>query len=149
MTPEAARLKIRRLRPGAAIPERATTGSAGLDLSACAAGPITVPARGRAKVGTGLAAEIPPGAVGLVFGRSGLGINHGVAPANAVGVIDSDYRGEIVVGLMNSSDKDYIITPGERIAQLVLVPVLLTEVEETVELAQSERGAGGFGSTGK
>jgi dUTP pyrophosphatase len=84
-----------------------------------------------------------------VFGRSGLGIKHGLTPSNAVGVIDSDYRGEIMVGLSNHSDADYTIQPGERIAQLVIVPVFTPEIEEADELSETERSGGGFGSTGK
>lgn len=84
----------------------------------------------------------------LVFGRSGLGINHGIVPANAVGLIDSDYRGEIIVGLHNSSQKEYTINPGDRIAQLVIIPVLLPQIQLVDDLGQTQRGAGGLGSTG-
>jgi dUTP pyrophosphatase len=145
MTPE---LYFKRLHPQAAMPSRATPGSAGLDLAARLDSPLVIPARGRAVVGTGLAAEMPQGTVGLVFGRSGLGIKHGITPANAVGVIDSDYRGEIMVGLANPSDESYTVEPGDRIAQLVLVPAVMAEPAEKEELAETGRGEGGFGSTG-
>ncbi|MPN20768.1 Deoxyuridine 5'-triphosphate nucleotidohydrolase [bioreactor metagenome] len=98
---------------------------------------------------TGLAVALPEGSVGLVFGRSGLGIRHGIVPANAVGVIDADYRGEILVGLTNHSAEPYIIVPGDRIAQLVVVPVLTPPIEEVENLSETVRGEGGFGSTGK
>jgi len=142
-------LKIKKMRPGAKLPKRATSGSAGYDLSACIEQPLTIKAGGRALIPTGIATSLPEDTVGLVFGRSGLGIKHGLTPSNAVGVIDSDYRGEISVGLSNHSDVDYTIEPGERIAQLVIVPVLTPEIEETDELSETERSAGGFGSTGK
>ena len=142
-------LRVKKLRPAALIPARSTGGSAGYDLTACLESPLLLPARERVPVPTGLAIEIPAGTVALVFGRSGLGIRHGVAPSNAVGVIDSDYRGEIVVGLSNSSDTDYTILPGERIAQLVLTPILTPAVEECETLSETARGAAGFGSTGR
>jgi dUTP pyrophosphatase len=145
MTPA---LFFKRLYPQAALPARVTPGSAGLDLAARLDAPLVIPARGRAVAGTGLAAEIPSGTVGLVFGRSGLGIKHGITPANAVGVIDSDYRGEIMVGLANHSDEDFTIHPGERIAQFLLVPVIMAEPAERRDLTDTGRGEGGFGSTG-
>jgi dUTP pyrophosphatase len=145
MTPA---LYFKRLHPQAALPARATPGSAGLDLAARLDAPLAIPARGRAVIGTGLAAEIPEGTVGLVFGRSGLGIKRGIAPANAVGVIDSDYRGEIMVGLANHSDESYTVSPGERIAQLVLVPAIMAEPLERDSLTETGRGGGGLGSTG-
>ena len=99
---------------------------------------------------TGIAIALPPaGYVALVFARSGLGIKHGIAPANCVGVIDSDYRGEILVGLQNSGDADYVIQPADRIAQLMVVPVVQAQVKMVDQLDETQRGAGGFGSTGK
>ena len=142
-------LKIKKMRDGAKLPKRATAGSAGYDLSACVEQPLTIEAGKRALIPTGIAAALPENTVGLVFGRSGLGIRHGLAPSNAVGVIDSDYRGEIMVGLSNHSDADYTIEPGERVAQLVIVPVFTPDIEEADELTDTERSAGGFGSTGK
>ena len=99
---------------------------------------------------TGLAIGLPSADyVALVFARSGLGIKHGIAPANCVGVIDSDYRGEIMVGLQNSGDTDYTVQPGDRIAQLMITPVIQAQVNMVDELDDTARGAGGFGSTGK
>ena len=142
-------LKIKKMRADAKLPKRATDGSAGYDLSACVEQPLTVAAGKRVLIPTGIAVALPENTVGLVFGRSGLGIKHGLVPSNAVGVIDSDYRGEISVGLSNHSESDYTIQPGERIAQLVIVPVLTPDIEETEELSETERSSGGFGSTGK
>lgn len=147
--PNAMRLLVRRLRPQAELPFRATDGSAGFDLSACISEPICLKPGQRALIPTGIAAAIPPGAAGMIYARSSLGVKHGVALSNGVGVIDSDYRGEIHVGLHNFSQETYIVHPGERIAQLVLHPVLLPEVEETQLLDETIRGAGGFGSTGR
>lgn len=142
-------LTIKRLRPQAVLPARATEQSAGLDLCACIDEELSVPAGETRVIPTGIAAALPEGTVGLVFGRSGLGICHGLAPANAVGVIDADYRGEILVGLRNYAKTEYIVRPGERIAQLVVTPILLPEIREADELPETARGAGGFGSTGR
>lgn len=143
-------LKIKKVRENAKIPQRATTGSAGLDLCACIEQPITVPARGSMTIPTGIAIALPDKELGaFVFARSGLAIKHGIGLLNGVGVIDSDYRGEICVGLVNQSDKHYEIQPGERIAQLIILPVCLPPIEETLSLDETERGAGGFGSTGR
>ncbi len=142
-------LQIKRVRAEAALPERATRGSAGLDLRACTDEETCIMPGETAVLPTGLAVALPEGSVGLVFGRSGLGIRHGIVPANAVGVIDADYRGEIMVGLTNHSAEPYIIVPGDRIAQLVILPVLTPTVEEVDQLSETVRGAGGFGSTGK
>jgi dUTP pyrophosphatase len=141
------------------LPAYATAGSAGMDLRACIDEPLTLPGQevtleGRAstcrvKVPTGLALAIPEGYVGLIFARSGLATKFGVAPANCVGVIDSDYRGEVLVSLSNSGSEDYTVQPGERIAQLVLMPVLQPQVTVTDTLDDTDRGQGGFGSTGK
>lgn len=151
-------LSIQKLRPNATLPRYATSGSAGLDLCACLDAPLTLSrhadgaAQGRwncAKVPTGLAMAIPEGYVGLIFARSGLATKHGLTPANCVGVIDSDYRGEIVVALVNLGAEDYVIQPGERVAQLVIVPCAQPRLVETDALPQTDRGAGGFGSTGR
>lgn len=143
-------LLIRKLHPDAVIPVRATSGSAGYDLCARIDKPVTVPARGMTAIPTGIAVAIEqPGVAGFVFGRSGLGFHHGICPSNAVGVIDSDYRGEICVGLTNHSDADYTIQPGERIAQLVLMPIFTPTPAETDTLPETARGVGGFGSTGR
>ena len=131
------------------LPYYATPGSAAMDLHACVDAPVAIPTRGRAVIPTGIAIALPsPDYVALVFARSGLGIKHGIAPANCVGVIDSDYRGEILVGLQNSGDADFTVQPGDRIAQLMVVPVVQAQIETTDELDETQRGAGGFGSTG-
>ena len=131
-------------------PQRATTGSAGMDLSACIEEDIILSPRQLVRIPTGIAIALPgPEYVALVYARSGLGIKHGIALSNGVGVIDSDYRGEIQVGLTNLSDKPYTIHPGDRIAQLVVTPVVLPELEWVEELDDTDRGTGGFGSTGQ
>lgn len=143
-------IRFQKLHPNAVIPQRATPGSAGMDLVACIEEPVLLPAGGRAMIPTGLAMAIPTAEwVGLVYARSGLAVRHGITLSNSVGVIDSDYRGEIRVGLCNLGQEPYTIQPGERIAQLVISPVLLPPVEEADELDNTERGTGGFGSTGK
>lgn len=133
-----------------ALPHRATAGSAGADLCANIDRELTVPPMGRIVIPTGLAFELPGTGYGaFVFARSGLGIRHGLTLSNGVGVIDSDYRGEIRVGLVNLSDTAYTIAPGERIAQLCILPVAQFEAQEAYELSQTARGTGGFGSTGR
>ena len=131
------------------LPYYATPGSAAMDLHACLEEAVTIPARGRTVIPTGIAIALPsPGYVALVFARSGLGIKHGVAPSNCVGVIDSDYRGEVMVGLQNSGETDFTIQPGDRIAQLMVVPVVQAQVRMVDKLDETQRGTGGFGSTG-
>jgi len=147
-------LKIKALSPkiGTDIPAPfyASPGAAAMDLHACLDGAVTIPAGKRAVIPTGIAIALPSADyVALVFARSGLGIKHGIAPANCVGVIDSDYRGEILVGLQNSGDTDYTIQPGDRIAQLMITPVVQAQVTLVDELDDTQRGTGGFGSTGK
>ena len=147
-------LKIKALSPklGKEIPfpAYATPGSAGMDLRACIDEAVTIPAGERGMIPTGLASALPgPEWVALVYARSGLAIKHGLAPANCVGVIDSDYRGEIRVGLWNTSQAPYTIQPGDRVAQLMVLPVGLAQVVEREELPETQRGAGGFGSTGR
>ena len=147
-------LKVKALSPKIGreipVPFYATPGSAAMDLHACMDEPVIIPAGGRAVIPTGIAIALPSADyVALVFARSGLGIKHGIAPANCVGVIDSDYRGEILVGLQNSGPADYTIQPGDRIAQLMLTPVLQAQIALVEELPSTQRGEGGFGSTGK
>lgn len=143
-------LKIKKLRENAKLPQRATAGSAGMDLSACIEEAKTIKPGELLLVPTGIAIEIPSAEyVAYIFARSGLGIKHGICLANGVGVVDSDYRGEVCVGLCNVSNKEYTITPGERVAQMVISPVSLMPAVEVQELSDTERGAGGFGSTGK
>lgn len=148
------KLKIKALSPkiGTEIPfpYYASAGAAAMDLHACIDQPILLKAGQRTMIPTGIAIALPDaGYVALVFARSGLGIKKGICLSNGVGVIDSDYRGEISVGLFNSSDTDYTINPGERIAQLAVMPVVQAELEQVDELDSTQRGAGGFGSTGK
>lgn len=132
------------------LPFYATPGSAAMDLHACVDEAVTIPSGGRRMIPTGLAIALPsPEYVALVYARSGLGIKHGVAPANCVGVIDSDYRGEIIVGLQNSGESDFTVRPGDRIAQLMIAPVVRANLQMVEELDETARGAGGFGSTGK
>ena len=132
------------------LPYYATPGSAAMDLHACLDEAVTIPAGGRKVIPTGIAIALPSaGYVALVYARSGLGIKHGVAPANCVGVIDSDYRGEIMVGLQNSGESEFTVQPGDRIAQLMISPVLQANIQMVEELDGTRRGAGGFGSTGK
>lgn len=142
-------LGMKKLREGAVLPQRQTAGSVGYDLCACMESPVTLQPGEGSMFRTGLAAEIPLGYAGMVFCRSGLGVKHGVTLPNCVGVIDSDYRGELVVPLRNFGEEVYTIQPGERIAQLVIMPVLLPEIVEVDELSQTDRGQGGFGSTGR
>lgn len=132
------------------LPRHATTGAAGADLTANIDAPLTLAPMARAVVPTGLAMELPDAGYGaFVFARSGLGIKHGLTLSNGVGVIDSDYRGEMSVGLVNLSDRAYTIQPGERIAQLCILPVAQFAAVEAETLADTDRGAGGFGSTGR
>ena len=134
----------------AKVPAYATPGSAAADLCAVLDEPLTVQPMERVLVPTGLAIELPGAhSVALVYARSGLSIKHGLCMANGVGVVDSDYRGEICVGLINTSSEDYTIQPGERIAQLVLAPVIPAQPVEVDNLDETERGEGGFGSTGR
>lgn len=143
-------LFVKRLDPRAKIPDRATNGSAGMDLRALLDEPVKVPAGGRVMIPTGIAIGLQDNhVVGLVYARSGLAIKHGLALSNGVGVIDSDYTGEIRVGLVNLSETEYIIQPDERIAQLVISPVFPVDTVEVEELDDTARGSGGFGSTGK
>ncbi|MEA5010946.1 MAG: dUTP diphosphatase [Angelakisella sp.] len=142
-------LNIKLVRENAVLPKRATQGSAGYDLSATIEAPVTVRHGEIAKIPTGVAIALEPGTVALVFGRSGLGFKHGVMPANAVGVIDSDYRGEITVALTCQLQEEYVIEPGERIAQMVIMPVLTPELVLCDQLEDTVRGQGGFGSTGR
>lgn len=153
MTEAPVRVKIKRIADenGAKppMPSYATGGSAGMDLRAFCDGDITIAPGSLVVVPTGVAVELPSGTVGIVAARSGLGVKHGITLSNGIGVIDSDYRGEIRVGLCNVSDKPYTIHPGDRIAQLLVMPVVAACLVEAEELSPSERGEGGFGSTGR
>ena len=143
-------LKIKKVRENAKIPTRGTEGSAGLDLYACIDEPITLAPGQLAIVPTGIAIALPDnGCAAFLYAWSGLGVKHGICLSNGVGVIDSDYRGEICAGLCNVSDKPYTIEPDERVCQMVIAPVLTPDVVEVNELDDTDRGEGGFGSTGK
>lgn len=131
------------------LPYYATEGAAAVDLHACIDEAVTLPPGGRALLPTGLAAAIPAGHVGLLAVRSSMGIRHGVTLSNGVGVIDSDYRGQVHVGLHNLSGEPYTVQPGDRVAQLLVVPVAAPEIEVVDALPETVRGAGGFGSTGR
>ena len=142
-------LKIKKQKENAVIPKRATSGSAGVDLYACIDEPITVKSGDLVKIPTGIAIELPnENMAAFVFARSGLGIKHGIAPSNAVGVVDSDYRGEICVGLTNHGTEPFIVEPQTRIAQLIVMPVLPLPILEVNDLSDTERGQNGFGSSG-
>jgi len=144
------RVKIKVLREGAQPPRYITEGSAACDLCAATDAPVEIKPGGLVSVPAGVAIELPGGEyVALVFARSGLGIRHGICLSNGVGVIDSDYRGEIMVGLTNLSQNAYTLMPGERMAQLMILPVCRAVFEAADSLSDTERGAGGFGSTGR
>ena len=143
------KVNIKKLNEKATIPTYGSEFSAGADLYALADEAITIEPRQTVLVHTGVAMEIPTGYVGLIFARSGLATKRDLAPANKVGVIDSDYRGEIMVALHNHGIETKTIENGERIAQLVLVPYLTAEFDEVDELSDTTRGEGGFGSTGR
>ncbi len=131
------------------MPVYATEGSAAMDLHACCEAPITISAQSRGGVPTGIAIELPsPDLVALIFPRSGLASKHGISLSNAVGVIDSDYRGEIICLVKNDSDQEFVIQPGDRIAQIAFFPICRIGWEEVAELGETKRGEGGFGSTG-
>lgn len=142
-------VKIKKLNPKATIPTRGSQYSAGNDLYACINEPVVIRPHSTVKIGTGLAMELPDGYFGANFARSGLATKQGLRPANCVSVIDSDYRGEWIVPLHNDSDEDRIVNPGDRIAQFVLLPYIFVEFNEVDELNTTDRGDGGFGSTGK
>lgn len=131
------------------FPYYATAGAAAMDLHACIDEPITLPAGERALIPTGLAVAIPAGYVGIVAVRSSMGIKNGVTLSNGIGVIDSDYRGPLGVGLLNTTKGPYTVQPGDRVAQLMLLPVAQAELEVVTELDETARGQGGIGSTGR
>ena len=141
-------VRIKKLRDGAVIPTYGSEYSAGADLYACAGGEITVNPHETVLVPTGLALELPVGYAGLIYARSGLATKRSLAPANKVGVVDCDYRGEVMVALHNHSAKVQTVADGERIAQLIITPYVTAKFLEAEELSDTVRGAGGFGSTG-
>lgn len=141
-------IRIKKLDPHAIVPTYGSEYSAGADLYACSFAAVEIPAGETVVIHTGLAVEIPEGYCGLVYARSGLATKKGLAPANKVGVIDADYRGEVMVSLHNHTQQMQTVMPGERIAQLVIAPFLKAEFEIAEELSDTSRGSGGFGSTG-
>lgn len=142
-------VKVKKLHPNAKLPTYGSPEAAGADLYACLEEAVTIEPGQVFWVPTGIALEVPKGCAGLVYARSSMGAKRGLAPANKVGVIDSDYRGEIRVVLLNHSMQPQTVEPGERVAQFVITPVLQPLYEEAEELTDTRRGAGGFGSTGK
>ena len=142
-------IRIKKVRDGAVIPTYGSSDAAGADLYACLTEAVTIEPGQTFMIPTGLAMEIPRGHAGLIFARSSMGAKRGLAPANKVGVIDADYRGEFMVALHNHSLTAQTVEPGERVAQLVIVPVVTPGFTEVEELNDTARGAGGFGSTGK
>ena len=142
-------IHYKKLNPGATAPTRGSAGAAGYDLYACLDEEIQILPHQTVMVGTGLAIAVPDGYFGGVFARSGLSTKQGLRPANCVGVCDSDYRGEYVVALHNDSEETRVVKPGNRIAQLVILPYLAAEFTEVENLNETERGVGGFGSTGE
>lgn len=145
----AVKLNIKKLNENATIPTYGSAAAAGADLYACLNEPVTIASGETHFVKTGVALEIPEGYAGLIYARSGLACKQGLAPANKVGVVDADYRGEIIVALHNHSNEAKTIAHGERIAQLVITPFLTADFNQVDELDDTERGVSGFGSTGK
>ena len=147
MIMNAVRVKI--LREGAKLPTYGSAQAAGADLYACLQEPVTVAPGETVFIPTGIALEVPLGCAGLIYARSGMACKRGLAPANKVGVVDSDYRGEIIVALLNHGNAPQTVEHGERVAQFVITPVLTPDYEMVKELSDTERNQGGFGSTGK
>ena len=143
------KIRVKKLHPQAVLPTYGSPEAAGADLYACVEEPVTIEAGATAFIPTGLAMEIPKGCAGLIYARSSLGTKRGLAPANKVGVIDSDYRGQVMVALHNHGREAQTIAYGERIAQLLVTPVYTPGFLEAEELDDTQRGTGGFGSTGK
>lgn len=144
-----AQIRIKKLREDAKVPTYGSPYAAGADLYACLEEEQVVSPGQTVMIHTGIAMEIPEGYAGLIFARSGLASKRGLAPANKVGVVDSDYRGEFMIALHNHSDVPQTVLPGERIAQMVITPVLTAEFLQVEELEETQRGSGGFGSTGR
>ena len=141
-------IRVKKLRETAILPQKATVDAAGADLYACIEQSKVIAPGQTVMIGTGIAVEVPSGYAAFVYGRSGLGIKHNITPANCVGVVDADYRGELMVGLKNSSAEHFTVNPGDRIAQMVIAPVAMPEFTQAEALTETVRGTGGFGSTG-
>ncbi len=142
-------LKIKLLRENAKLPTRSTAGAAGMDLYACIDESVTIAPGELRIIPTGIAVAVPEGAAAFLYARSGLGVKHGICLSNGVGVVDCDYRGEVCVGLCNVSCESYTVEPLERVAQMVIAPVFVPDLVLTDDLGSTDRGEGGFGSTGK
>ncbi len=142
-------IRVKKVRPGAQLPTYGSAEAAGADLYAYVDGDVTIEPGQTVFIPTGLSMEIPKGYAGLIYARSSLGTKRGLAPANKVGVVDSDYRGEFMVALHNHGSVPQIIAHGERIAQLLVTPVITPGFQEVEELSDTNRGNGGFGSTGR
>lgn len=142
-------IAVKKLSPKAILPTYGSIEAAGADLYACLEESVTIAPGETAWIPTGLALEVPKGCAGLIYARSSLGVKRGLAPANKVGVIDSDYRGEIRVVLLNHGKTSQTVEHGERIAQMIITPVLTPLYQQVEELTDTSRGTGGFGSTGK
>lgn len=142
-------IRVKKLNPNAILPTYGSVEAAGADLYACLEAAVTIAPGESAFIPTGIALEVPKGCAGLVYARSSMGVKRGLAPANKVGVVDSDYRGEIRVVLLNHSKLPQTVEPGERVAQFIITPVLTPVYEEVETLSDTARGTGGFGSTGK
>ena len=141
-------LPIKLLRPNSRMPQRITGGSVGFDIAACSDMDVVIMPGETQMIGSGLAIALEPGYAAFIYARSGLGIKHGMIPANCVGVIDSDYRGEVIVGLKNTSASPFTVRDGDRIAQMVIAKCELPEPVLSEDLDKTTRGDGGFGSTG-
>ena len=142
-------IRVKKLHPNAVLPTYGSSQAVGADLYACLEAPVTIQPGEVFWVPTGIALEVPAGCAGLVYARSSMGAKRGLAPANKVGVVDPDYRGEVRVVLLNHSNQPQTLEPGERVAQFVITPVLTPAYIESDELSDTSRGTGGFGSTGK
>ena len=143
------KIQVTKLNSGAIIPTRGSNAAAGMDLYACTTGSVVIMPHETVMIGTGLAIELPDNTFGAIVARSGLASKQGLAPANKIGIVDSDYRGECKVALHNHSNEPQTINSMERIAQLIVIPYIPFEFVEVDGLSETERGAGGFGSTGK
>ena len=142
-------IRVKKLSPKAILPTYGSVEAAGADLYACLEESVTIQPGETVFIPTGIALEVPKGCAGLVYARSSMGVKRGLAPANKVGVIDSDYRGEIKVVLLTHGKVPQTVEHGERVAQFLITPVLTPQYEEVEELTDTDRGTGGFGSTGK
>ena len=142
-------VRVKILRSGGKLPTYGSAQAAGADLYACLEAPLTIAPGETAFVPTGIALEVPVGCAGLIYARSGMACKRGLAPANKVGVVDSDYRGEIIVALHNHGKESQTVAHGERVAQFVITPVLTPVYEAAEGLSDTARNQGGFGSTGK